>query len=1021
MKKFYSLLGVLMLTLAVSAAPVSREQALGEARAFLLKNVQGKSGMKLAPARQSLTIGAADEAYFIFNVGSGQGFVVVSADDRTPAVLGYADEGTFDVATCPAPLRSFLDGYAAEIRMLDAQTGQTAPRRVTIKRAISPLLQTIWDQSDPFNRACPIFFNVEKYGMTVAGCVATAMSQVMKYWQWPEATKATIPAYTCAVEFTGLGHISVPEVPAGTKFDWDNMLYEYIGTETDEQISAVATLIAATGASVGMDYRSDASGGSSASNSVVPGAFQKYFNYAASTRHVERSNYLLAEWNELIYNELKQQRVVIMGGQSTGGGHAFVVDGYSSDDYFHINWGWGGFCNGYFLLSVCNPGSSAGVGASNSADGYSMSQDAIIGIEPNRGQDVKNEQYRMITQLVSVSGHEIHATYYSQVEGTNVFNFGIGYLKADGSLQPIEGWQKSADLQLNQGYVDVIFPVKGLADGTYKILPIAKLTTDSEWRSSLNPKISYVETVISGGEVQQKIVLPVPNLMVKSIRPQTIPMEGVPLALDVEIENTGDEYYGSLYLRQDYAPLAQLGVSLPAESVSKITFFFTPAAAGTFQLDVTPDMRTAIQAGSLIVNSSHGATASIAVTDMEVANVEEEGVVYGLLSGDIKVKNTTSVDFKERVAFLCSQHDPETGIQVDMTYYWKEIEVPASSEKSVHFEFPGLIEGYLYWPRVLASDGSTELYSSQSNVVYYLNGAIVYDIEGNREGVKVTSAMNVPEKAIAVQFKGENALASVAGGTPNTLYFFESGAKVPSSMTKNVIVGSEAENIAIEDGYPFVTPIGFVAKNISYTRTIKPAFTGQAGWESIVLPFDVKSVKADGQAVSWKGANAAFQLVEFSDERAQNVYFSGADKFEANVPYLIGFPAKDGQLTVTFAGGETFIGTTFSAILTGQNFKMEGIMAERSTDGVLALNEQGSDFVRAGGQIAPFRAFFAPTANATRTYDTAHIVVKSFTGVQSLTNGAANSASQWYTIDGRRVAQPRAGVYVRDGKKVVVK
>lgn len=1024
MKKIYSLLGLLLMTISVCAAPVSREQALGEARVFLLKNVQGKSGMRLAPARQSLSVGAEAEAFFIFNVGADQGFVVVSADDRTPAVLGYVDQGAFDAATCPAPLKSFLEGYAAEIRSLDLQPQKKASLRVTIKRAISPLLQTLWDQSEPYNLACPVFFDLEKYGMTVAGCVATAMSQVMKYYQWPEATTQAIPAYTCPVEFTGLGRISVPEVPAGTKFDWDNMLYEYMGNETEAQINAVARLIAATGASVAMDYRSDASGGSNASNSNVPVALQKYFNYAASTRHVERKNYLLQEWNEMIYNELRQQRVVIMGGQSTGGGHAFVVDGYSSDDYFHINWGWGGFCNGYFLLGVCNPGSSAGVGASNSSDGYSMSQDAIIGIEPNRGQAVKNEQYRMITQLVSAEGNEIHATYYSQVDGANVFNFGIGYVKPDGTLQPIDGWQKSEELQLNQGYVNVIFPVKGLADGTYKILPIGKLLSDSEWLSSLNPNISYVEAVVSGGQVQLKLVQPVPDFTVKSVHPQTIPMEGAALALDVEIENKGDEFYGSLYLRQDLAPVAQLGVSLPAESVTKVTFYFVPSAAGTFDFDITPDMRTVIKAGSLTVNSAHGATASIEVTDLAFSNPEAGTPypnIYALLAGDVTVKNPTQVDFKDRLAFVCQLYDPTSGNYLEMTYYWQEVVVPASSEKKVHFEFPGVPEGYLCWPLVLASDGTTTLYADQTKLAYLHAGAIVFDMEGNREGVKVENIFNVPEKAIAVHFMGENEFSGVTGGTPNTLFFFDTDAKVPSTLTKNVIKGSEAQNIVLEDGYPFATPIGFVAKNISYTRTFKPAFTGKAGWESIVLPFDVTSVKADGKEVTWKGANAAFQLVEFSDERGQNVYFSGADKFEANVPYLFGFPAKDNQATVTFTGGETFIGTTFAAILTGQNVKMEGIMTERDADGILTLNAQGAAFERKGGVVDPFRAYFAPTANANRTFDTLNIVIQALTGVQNLAGDDTQAAGQWFTIDGRRVAQPRKGVYIRGGKKIVVK
>lgn len=1024
MKKFYSLLGLLMVSLAIFAAPVSREQAMGEARAFLLKNVQSRSGMRLAPARQSLTVGTADEAYYVFNVGTDQGFVLVSADDRTPAILGYADQGTFDAATCPAPMKSFLAGLADQIRMLDAVPQQkAAPRRVIIKRAISPLLQTVWNQEKPYNNDCPEFFNTEKYGETVTGCVATAMSQVLNYYQWPAATKAAIPAYTCPTEFTGLGSISVPEVPAGTKLDWANMVYDYVGQETDEQEKAVALLMFATGASVGMDYRSDASGGSNASNANIPAALVNYFDYSASAKYVQRENYLLDEWNTMIYNELKAQRVVIMGGQSSGGGHAFVIDGYSSDDYFHINWGWGGMDNGYFLLSVCNPGSSAGYGASTTSDGYSYKQDAVVGIEPNKGQAVKNTVCRMIIELVKAEGNEVTANFYSQMEGSNIFNFGLGYVKEDGSLQPIEGWQTSQEpLEQYVGYKNAVFPVKGLADGTYKILPIGKLASDTEWLSPLNPSITYVEAEVRGGEVKLTLVNPVADLKVKSLRAQAVPMQGVPLALDLEIDNAGDEFYGLMYLRQgsDPVPVARLGVSLPARTTTKVTFYFTPAEAGTFDFAVSTDMLKYSQAGSLTINAAPTGTAELAVTDLTVNNREEGnpfGNVYGLLSGKVNVKNSGDAYFKGNIAFVIGIYKVNNDGDfeyVDFDYYFKQIEVPAGSEVPVDFEFTGLVDGYYYFPQV------SELYADQNKIVLFHNGAIVYDREGNREGVKAGGTFNVPAEAIAVHFKGDCGLEGVTGGNPNTLYFFDAEATVPASMTKNVVQGAEAQNIVLEDGHPFMSPIGFVAKNISYTRTFKPALGAQGGWETIALPFDVTAVKADGKDITWLGSNAAFQLMEFTNERNENAYFTGAKDFEAMMPYLIGFPAQNAEITATFSGKDTFVGTSFKAVLTGQNLKMEGFVEQQSVDGVLTLNAAGSAFVKADGKVAPFRAYFAPTASASRRFDTVNIVAGSFTDVQTL-RSAGEAAAEWYTIDGRRVMQPKQGIYVRGGKKVIVK
>ena len=1018
MKKFYSLLGLLMLTLSVWAAPVSREQAMGEARAFLLKNVQGKSGLKLAPAAGST------EAYYIFNVGLDAGFVVVSGDDRTPSVLGYADKGSFDLQTAPASVKAFLQGYADEIRQLPADAGQSSlPRRVTIKRAISPLIQTEWDQEEPYNMSCPVFLTGSP---SATGCVATALSQIMKYYEWPAATTAAIPAYDCERAWRVDGvqkQVHVDGIAAGVKFDWDNMPFYFYGIETEEQQKAVATLMQVTGAAVKMDYADNSNGGSATSDSFVPEALTTYFNYSKNAIYVKRENYLMDEWNELIYRELKAGRPVMMGGQSSGGGHAFLVDGYSSDDYFHINWGWGGYCNGFFLLSIMNPGNNDGAGASSTQDGYSSSQDAVIGIEPDRGQAVTMSLCSMVTQLVSVKDEEVVANFYSQTPGKNIFNYGLCYLTKKGTLEPIEGYQTSVELEDSYGYTNVIFPVRNLADGTYKILPAAKLSSSQKWMSSLNPNITYVEATVKSGEVALKLVKPVVNLDVKSVKPQDTPTVKVPLALDVVVENKGDEFYGPLYIYaegEDGIPFiaAKLGVTLPAQSTNTVTFYYVPMDAGTFKISFTHNGLNLYGETQLTVQPAPSEPSVITVEELTILNSEPDPNggfpnAYGLLAGDIKVKNASAVDYKDRIRFQYQSYDPADFAYVEFDYYFEKIEVPAGAEKVFHFQFPYAKEGLIHWPLVYGGDGK-ELRTDQSDIVFLKPGAIVYYFDGTSEGKKVESSFTVPANACTVDFGTVTDITEVKSSNPNVIYFFESDVEVPAVLTQNVVHGDIAKKVVLTDGYPFLPAYNFQAEEVEYTRTFKPTLNvdNNTGWETIVLPFDVTAIKSDEKT--------SLSLGEFSNEVGSNAIFKDVEKIQALTPYLIGNPVGGKEMEVEFKGKNVSFPTEFTAILTGANLKMQGTMTGQVEEGALTLNAAGTDFEKADGKVAPFRAYFLPTAGATVKYDKVHIADKSV-GVRGLTGGDLSKDAEWYNLSGQRVQKPTRGIYVVGGKKVVVK
>ena len=358
------------------ANPISREQALQNARDFFA--AKGKTlperSFRHAPVKNGVLTVEAN--YFVFNVGDDQGFVIAAGDDCVPAILGYADRGTFVGDSLPANVKWWLDGYSDAIGRLQA-SGQQAPRRAPTHAAIPALLTCQWNQGSPYNMYCPQFFDTGE--TCVTGCVATAMAQIMYYHRVRSvrSVQADIPGYTCATDWENYGKMTVQGIPKNSPIDWNDMTDTYDNASTDAAKRAVANLMKYCGVSVKMDYSPSASG---ASSSYVVTALKNYFGYDAGTHYVWRSSYSDDAWDELIYNELANGRPVHYSGQGSEGGHAFVCDGYDGGGYYHINWGWGGYCDANFLLSDLTP---SGSGIGSDGGGFNADQGAIIGAKPD--------------------------------------------------------------------------------------------------------------------------------------------------------------------------------------------------------------------------------------------------------------------------------------------------------------------------------------------------------------------------------------------------------------------------------------------------------------------------------------------------------------------------------------------------------------------------------------------------------------------------------------------------------------
>lgn len=306
-----------------------------------------------------------DNQFYVFNI-DGDGFAIVSADDRITPLLGYSLSGKFDVKDMPSNLASWLKSYQRQIDWAitnNVSYNSSATTRAEIHPAISPLVTAKWDQDSPYNDMCPKANNKETY----SGCVATAMAQVMYYYKYP--TKGT------GSNSYSWNNTTLSQDFSTVTFDWANMTPTYSSSSTEAANKAVATLMYCCGIGVNMEYGNDASGAYSFN---IPRALVNYFGYDKGTTYYMRDYYSKTTWDNMVYNELAAGRPVIYDGINSEDGHEFVCDGYNNG-YYHINWGWSGMSDGYFLLSLLDP-ENQGIGGSSA--GYNFLQGAVMGIQP---------------------------------------------------------------------------------------------------------------------------------------------------------------------------------------------------------------------------------------------------------------------------------------------------------------------------------------------------------------------------------------------------------------------------------------------------------------------------------------------------------------------------------------------------------------------------------------------------------------------------------------------------------------
>ena len=395
---------LLMMSLASFAGPRSFQQAkeIALRQAAQLGISMDEASSAKAKSKRVKSVSGEVPAYYVFPNGEGKGFTVVSGDDRLPEVVGYSDKGTYDEENLPSNYVGFMKAYEEMVGQLDNGDSRASASIAEAKAlrssgyqqpTVAPLLGSIqWNQMTPYNNMCPMYNSTNR---SVTGCVATAMAQVMMYYQYPKTLQTDIPAYVSRTN-----HLSIPQINKGESYDWDNMLPRYASYEplnyTDAQAAAVAKLLYHCGVACEMDY------GPSSGANVTPAILSTYFGYDSDLmQDLNRDVFTLAEWSQIMDKELTAKRPILYSGRSSDGGHEFVCDGSDGNGLYHINWGWGGYQDGYFDVTILNP-DKGGAGSGSAPDGYNQNCSMIVGIAPDNGK--VDEPLVDVTPVVMIGG-----------------------------------------------------------------------------------------------------------------------------------------------------------------------------------------------------------------------------------------------------------------------------------------------------------------------------------------------------------------------------------------------------------------------------------------------------------------------------------------------------------------------------------------------------------------------------------------------------------------------------------------
>ena len=973
------------------AEPVGKQAALYTAQSYMIakgKVVNATPTQSRSKAQNSSSsMGEGwDEAFYVFNAGNDGGYVIVSGDDRTEPILGYVDHGTFDPENIPENMRSWLQFYADQIKyIVDNDLQPESPelrkrnRVVATKHSIPELLTTRWNQGSPYNILCPKYYKEDgTQHYPAAGCVATAMAQVVNFYKFPEKTKAVIPAHSNTYTLSNgtKKTVTAPAIPRNTVIDWENMrdTYSWQGEEyANIQDTAVAKLMLMCGQGVQMGWKNS----SGASTSKARDFFVNYFGFSTSAYWGGRGSYSIDEWFDMLYHEIEQGYPVLYAGPSSGGGHAFVLDGFDGDNLFHVNWGWGGGSNGWFLVSILNPGDNSGIGASSSSDGYSMSQGALFSLRTP--STPKEEPCLSISDVSIVSRTSIKATFTNKTGSTGSFHTGIVMVSEDGSLALV-GARQTITGMTNGASQTKTFPVRGkLTEGTYRLSPASKLSKNEEWHAKYNMQGQYIEAVVDSIGIPE-LHFNTPTYEDISIDTITFPgtrIVGKEQEVKVTFRNNGAEYFKTVYLfasktqTKTYTESKSM-VAIRSGETLDVSYFFTPEETGTYNLWLCTDDKgnNVMGQGTMeVITEAEAVKANLAISTYSITNGSGE-IAYGKrLVGKATIKNNARLDYHGGIRLQIWSQKVGSSTAYSGSTKSFNVDIPAGKSAVIEFAYESLNEGYYYRLKAMYSnqDGTLTSGGIWDHRWEMKAGILSWTTKGVISGQAYKAALTATTTTCGM-YADCNKITRLTPNrnNPNVFYAFAQGMETPANLTpSNVVAGSHAAHINLVNDHPYYIPVSFEADSATFTYTFPETENGTQ-WHAFTMPFEADSIFVDSIPVALDDSLKHFWIYGFSAQGNNGeVVFAPVKELRGATPYIIAADSTMAGRSIVFRScGVPFYKTgTDKMVISSPDYKFHGNTHSPIVKDCYVLNEEGTafDYVTANTTLKGLSPYFVTT------------------------------------------------------------
>ena len=514
---------------------------------------------------------------------------------------------------------------------------------------------------------------------------------------------------------------------------------------------------------------------------------------------------------------------------------------------------------------------------------------------------------------------------------------------------------------------------------------------------------------------------------------------GSPVTITATVTNNGSIYSGDLYITANNYYAAAMQVEMAPNTTSDFVFTYTPENAGSYTIELMDKDRVKLATAELTAVAGDATTGELSInwnTDITltnaVGNMWDDGFYGSTLAGQVKITNNSSTKVHNSgIALIVWQYNGANFSYLAKKTYPTNVAANGGTQV-IDFEFSGLTVGTSYLLTYHYNDNDETEISVPHYDIESLQGITIYTVDGTEQTIAPAATVDVADNVLALDISGITDVTGVnPNSNPNTIYIIGSEDN-PSDLGlagKNVVKGGVAATLTINDNYDFYTPIDFTATTATYTRKFTVGANGTGGWSTIVLPFEVSTVKQGGKTINWfhnSSDTGDFWLKEFVYEDGGTVYFDFADNLYANTPYIIAVPGNKWgnqyDLTnkdITFYGSNVTIQATGNSSVSGNNYKFDGTTVGKTVTDSYLLNSAGENFVLGDGTLQPFRACFKG--------------LKMLVGLPKLDIGSYNGSTtginevkaennhDYYNLQGQRVNQPRRGMYIIDGKKIIVK